>query len=91
MKARLAVAAFPRAFPVATADRSVTSHNDPLISAPEGLAPDGVGKLALGAFMPTRGSGTAIGLISPLAVDIAVRIRGLNTSEFLHGIGRKQR
>jgi hypothetical protein len=71
MKARLAVAAFPRAFPVATADRSVTSHNDPLISAPEGLAPDGVGKLALGASMPTRGRGTAIGLISPLAVDIA--------------------
>jgi hypothetical protein len=30
-----------------------------------------MGKLALGASMPTRGRGTAIGLISPLAVDIA--------------------
>jgi Ca2+:H+ antiporter len=45
----------------------VTSHNDPLISAPEGLAPDGVGKLARGEwfFLVSAASVAAFALFEP--------------------------
>jgi Ca2+:H+ antiporter len=45
----------------------VTSHNDPLISAPEGLAPHGVGKLARGEwfFLVSAASVAAFALFEP--------------------------